>query len=273
MLSQEELVSSVCEIYNNLSNLNSLNPSEEVNMIFTNLVKLCVSPCPIDVTKLPDQVQEMRFKLIKLCGVAEGLMESHYSGILGSFDSPLDHLYLFPYHTNYIKLGQLEFNILSQHYTHVPKQIAFIGSGPLPLTSIVLASNHLQNTTFHNYDIDASAISLASHLVSANADLSRRLVFHTADVMSVTDALKEYEVVFLAALVLVGMEKESKIEVIAHLAKHMAPGAILMMRSAHGAKAFLYPVIDVADLVGFEVMSVYHPTDEVSNSVVISRKR
>ncbi|KAK7847131.1 nicotianamine synthase 1 [Quercus suber] len=44
----------------------------------------------------------------------------------------------------------LEFTILSQHYTHVHKKIAFVGSGPLPLTSIVLASNHLTKTISHN---------------------------------------------------------------------------------------------------------------------------
>ncbi|CAM8931194.1 unnamed protein product [Rhodiola kirilowii] len=267
---QEDLVSNVSEIYEKLSRLESLKPSKEVNMIFTNLVEMCVPPSPIEVTKLPKQVQEMRSKLIRICGEAEGLMESHYSSILGSFESPLVHLDLFPYHTNYIKLGQLEFNILSQHYSRVPTQIAFVGSGPLPLTSVVLASKHLTNTTFHNYDIDESANSLASSLVSSDADLSKRMVFHTADIMNVTDALKEYDVVFLAALV--GMDKEAKIKVIDHLAKHMAPGAILMLRSAHGARAFLYPVIDPCDLRGFEVLSIYHPTDEVINSVVIARK-
>lgn len=267
---QDDLVTNVCEVYEMLSRLESLKPSKEVNMIFTKLVEMCVPPSPIEVTKLPKQVQEMRTKLIRICGEAEGLMESHYSAILGSFESPLDHLDLFPYHTNYIKLGQLEFNILRQNYTRIPTQIAFIGSGPLPLTSVVLASKHLKTTTFHNYDIDKSANLLASGLVSSDADLSKRMVFHTADIMNVTDALKEYEVVFLAALV--GMDKEAKIQVIDHLAKHMAPSAILMLRSAHGARAFLYPVIDPCDLRGFEVLSIYHPTDEVINSVVIARK-
>ncbi|CAM8888675.1 hypothetical protein QQ045_025390 [Rhodiola kirilowii] len=267
---QEDLVSNVCEIYEKLSRMESLKPSKEVNMIFTKLVELCVPVSPIEVTKLPKQVQEMRSNLIKICGQAEGLMESHYSAVLGSFDSPLHHLDLFPYHTNYIKLGQLEFNILSQHYPHTPTQIAFIGSGPLPLTSVVLASKHLTSTIFHNYDIDESANSLATNLVSSDADLSKRMIFHTTDIMSVTDTLREYDVVFLAALV--GMDKEAKIKVIDHLAKHMAPGATLMLRSAHGARAFLYPVIDPCDLRGFEVLSVYHPTDEVINSVVIARK-
>lgn len=69
-----------------------------------------------------------------------------------------------------------------------------------------------------------------------------------------------------------GMDKEEKVEVIAHLAKHMAPGAILMLRSAHGARAFLYPVVEPCDLMGFEVLSVFHPSDEVINSVVVARK-
>jgi len=89
-------------------------------------------------------------------------------------------------------------------------------------------------------------------------------------IMNVTNALKDYEVVFLAALV--GMDKEDKVRVIDHLAKYMAPGALLMVRSAHGARAFLYPVVDSCDLRGFDVLSVFHPTDEVINSVVIARK-
>ena len=82
--------------------------------------------------------------------------------------------------------------------------------------------------------------------------------------------LKDYEVVFFAALV--GMDKEDKVKFVDHLAKYMAPGALLMLRSAHGAHAFLYPLLDPCDLHGFEVLSVFHPTDEVINSVVIARK-
>lgn len=88
--------------------------------------------------------------------------------------------------------------------------------------------------------------------------------------MNVEDDLKSYDVVFLAALV--GMNKADKARVIGHLSKNMAPGAILMLRSAHGARAFLYPVIDPCDLNGFEILSVFHPTDEVINSVVVARK-
>ncbi|KAI9081061.1 hypothetical protein K1719_037041 [Acacia pycnantha] len=271
MVCQEDmLISKIRELYDKISGLDSLKPSQDVDTLFTQLVLTCIPPSPIDVTILPNSLQEIRSNLIRLCGQAEGLLESHYSTILGSFENPLDHLHIFPYYSNYLKLGLLEFTILTQHCTRVPSNIAFIGSGPLPFTSIVLASNHLPTSTFHNYDIDPHANSMALRLFPSHNDLSKRMVFHTSDIMDVTEDLAEYDVVFLAALV--GMDKEEKNRVIDHLAKYMAPGALLMLRSAHGARAFLYPVVQPGDLRGFEVLSVFHPTDEVINSVVMAQK-
>ncbi|KAK8480668.1 hypothetical protein V6N13_031305 [Hibiscus sabdariffa] len=267
----DQLVQKVCDLYAQISTLESLKPSKDVNMLFTQLVLTCIPPSPIDVTKLCKKTQETRSKLIRLCGEAEGLLESHFSSILASYQNPLHHLNVFPYYSNYLKLSQLEFNILTEHCSdHVPSNVAFVGSGPLPLTSIVLASSHLNTTYFHNYDIDPSANAKAVGLVSSDPDLSRRMLFHTTDIMDVTDALRDYDVVFLAALV--GMDRDAKVRVVDHLAKYMAPGALLMLRSAHGARAFLYPVVDPCDLKGFELLSVFHPTDEVINSVVIARK-
>ncbi|XP_052191821.1 nicotianamine synthase-like [Diospyros lotus] len=271
-LEELDLIQKVCDLYDQISRLESLEPCKDVNMLFTQLVDTCISPSPpIDVTKLSKRVQEIRSELIRLSGQAEGLLERHFSTILGSFDYPLAHLTLFPYLSNYLKLSLTEFNILSQHSSHqLPTKLAFVGSGPLPLTSLVLARNHLNATTFHNYDVDPLANSLASRLVSSDPDLSSRMFFHTSNILDVQSELKDYQVVFLAALV--GMDKEEKLRVIDHLAKYMAPGAILMLRSAHGARAFLYPVVNPCDLPGFEVLSIFHPTDDVINSVVIARK-
>lgn len=262
----------ISELYEKISSLDSLKPSQDVNMLFTELVQACTPPNPIDVTKLCNKVQKMRSKLIRLCGEAEGLLEKHYSTLLAnSYENPLDHLDVFPYFSNYLKLSLLENNILTQHSTQIPKRVAFVGSGPLPLTSIVLALYHLPTTRFDNYDIDPFANEMAGRLVGPDPDLSSRMQFHTKDVMSVgNEELEEYDVIFLAALV--GMDKEEKIQVIHHLAKNMKLGSTLMVRSAHGARAFLYPVVDPDDLCGFDVLSVFHPTDEVINSVMIARK-
>ncbi|KAG6491864.1 nicotianamine synthase 9-like [Zingiber officinale] len=270
---QEEsvLVLRISEIYGRISELSNLSPSMEVDAIFTELVHTCIPVVAIDVSKLSSEVQAMRTKLIKLCGEAEGLMECHYSDILASFDNPLDHLRLFPYYNNYLKLSQLEYTLLARH-APAPARVAFVGSGPLPLSSIVLAAHHVPAAAqIDNYDVDAAANERARRLVRGGSDLAARLAFHTADVMCVTQALRGYDVVFLAALV--GVEREEKVRVVEHLARHMAPGAFLVARSAHGARAFLYPVVDPAeDLKGFEVLTVHHPDDEVINSVIVARK-
>ncbi|KAK7303688.1 hypothetical protein RJT34_14601 [Clitoria ternatea] len=268
---QELIVGKVCEIHDKISKLGDLNPSNQVNDLFSQLVKLCTTPCELDVTKLSQQVRETIADLIRLCGKAEGLLENHYSSLIGSQENPLNHMKLFPYYSNYHKLSHLEFSMLTTHCTQLPNKLAFIGSGPLPLTSIMLATHYLPHTCIHNYDMDPLANARAFNLVSTDPDLSKRMLFHTSDVLNVSTVLKEYNVVFLAALV--GMDQHEKTKVIDHLGKHMAPGAILLLRSAHGARGFLYPVVDVShDLKAFEVLSVFHPTDEVINSVIVARK-
>ncbi|KAF8018324.1 hypothetical protein BT93_H3269 [Corymbia citriodora subsp. variegata] len=269
----DPLIQTVFELHEKISSLDSLKPCRDVNTLLSQLVLTCTphSHHHIDVARLCNKAQEMRSDLIRLCGEAEGQLESHFATILGSFDRPIENLEIFPYYKNYLKLAQLEFTLLTQHCTGVPNRVAFVGSGPLPLTSIVLASNHLTTTSFHNYDIDPSANSKAIRLISSDPDLSKRVLFHTCDVFKVTKELKEYDVVLLAALV--GMNKEDKARAIEHLGRYMKSGAILMVRSAHGARAFLYPVVDVhSDLGGFEVLSVFHPKDEVVNSVILARK-
>ncbi|XP_072960861.1 nicotianamine synthase 9-like [Typha angustifolia] len=266
----EMLIQKISELYDKISKLPSLSPSKEVDALFTELVHACIPQNPIDVSKLNESMQEMRTKLIAICSEAESLLESHYSDLLASFENPLDHLELFPYYSNYLKLSQLEHTLLSRHVTGPPARVAFVGSGPLPLTSLVLATRHMRTAAFHNYDVSATANERARRLVRADADLGARMAFRTCDVMAAGQALGGYDVVFLAALV--GVGREEKRRIIEHLACYMAPGAKLVVRSAHGARVFLYPVVEAEDLRGFEVMSVYHPNDEVINSVIVARK-
>ncbi|KAF7027517.1 hypothetical protein CFC21_039553 [Triticum aestivum] len=125
---------------------------------------------------------------------------------------------------------------------------------------------------FDNYDQCSAANERASKLFRADTDVGARMSFHTADVADLAGELAKYDVVFLAALV--GMAAEDKANVIAHLGAHMADGAALVVRSAHGARGFLYPIVDPQDIGrgGFEVLAVCHPDDDVVNSVIIAQK-
>ncbi|KAL6901958.1 hypothetical protein ACP4OV_004834 [Aristida adscensionis] len=267
------LVQKIAGLHAAIAKLPSLSPSPEVDALFTDLVTACVPPSPVDVTKLGPGAQAIREELIRLCSDAEGHLEAHYSDMLAAFDNPLDHLGRFPYFSNYINLSKLEYDLLVRYTPGLaPSRVAFVGSGPLPFSSLVLAVRHLPAALFDNYDRCGAANDRARKLVRADDDLRARMSFHTADVASVTEELGRYDVVFLAALV--GMATEDKAKVVAHLGRHMADGAALVARSAHGARGFLYPIVDPEDIRrgGFDVLAVYHPDDEVVNSVIIARK-
>uniref|UniRef100_A0A6N2KMV2 Nicotianamine synthase n=1 Tax=Salix viminalis TaxID=40686 RepID=A0A6N2KMV2_SALVM len=139
------------------------------------------------------------------------------------------------------------------------------------LVQTCMSQCHVDITELNERDQAMRSNAKAIQLVSSDSELSKRMFFHTADIMNVSSSFKQYEVVFLAALV--GMDKEEKVRVIKHLSGHMAHGALLLLRSANGARAFLYPFIDPChDLQGFEVLSVFHPRDDLINSVIIARK-
>ncbi|XP_058113147.1 nicotianamine synthase-like [Magnolia sinica] len=264
------LIANVAKIHASISKLESLRPSKHVNALFTQLVKLCTLPSSINVQNLPPDMQRMRQSLIGLCGRAEGLLELEFSTLITKIPRPLDHLNLFPYYTNYVKLAGLEYGILSENGVLQPKRVAFVGSGPMPLTSIIMAIHHMKTTRFDNYDIDESANNLARRILATDDELAKRMEFKTSDVMDVREELGEFDCIFLAALV--GMTKEEKVKVVGHLRKYMKGGGILLVRSANGARGFLYPIVEKDDLHGFEILSIFHPTDEVINSVVLARK-
>ncbi|XP_021912740.1 nicotianamine synthase-like [Carica papaya] len=266
----ELLVAHVIQIHASVSKLDSLKPSKQLNSLLTRLVKLCTLPSAIEVQTLPQEVQEMRENLIVLCGQAEGLLELEFANFLIKTPRPLNNLNLFPYYGNYVKLAIIENTILNQNGVVSPKKVAFVGSGPMPLTSIVMATNHMKTTHFDNYDIDGVANDVARRIVASDPEFERRMKFVTCDAMEVKEKLEEYDVVFLAALV--GMTREEKAKILGHVHKYMKNGGFLVVRSAKGARAFLYPAVEDHDLQGFELLSVYHPNDDVINSVFLVRK-
>ncbi|KAF8400335.1 hypothetical protein HHK36_013632 [Tetracentron sinense] len=270
LVPSELLIARIMQIHASICKLESLSPSKQVNSLFTQLVKLCTLPSSIDIRFLPPDVQLMRNSLITLCGHSEGLLELEFSSFLTNFPQPLQHLNLFPYYGNYVKLASLEYRILYENGVVQPKKVAFVGSGPMPLTSIIMATHHMKSTYFDNFDIDEAANDVAHQIIASDAELESRMKFKTCDVMEVAEKLGEYDVIFLAALV--GMNKEEKMKILGHIRKYMKDGGILLVRSANGARGFLYPVVDEDDLLGFEVLSIFHPTNDVINSVVLVRK-
>ncbi|GAY37129.1 hypothetical protein CUMW_026670 [Citrus unshiu] len=263
----EFLIARIMQIHASISKLESLRPSKQVNILFSHLVKLCILPSSIDIKALPQEVQQMRQSLIILCARAESLLELEFATYLSKISLPLNDLNRFPYYENYVKLAKLEYGALIEN-TGVAqlKKVAFVGSGPMPLTSIILASQHMKSTHFDNIDIDETANNLARRIVSSDDEIEKRMKFLTCDIMEVKEKLGEYDCIILAALA--GNEEE-KAKILGHIRKYMKEGGVLLVRSAKGARAFLYPVVEEHELFDFKVLSIFHPTNDVINSVVL----
>nr|UXX34738.1 NAS protein [Medicago sativa] len=267
---QELLISQIMQIHATISKLESLRPSKQVNTLLTHLVKLCILPSSIEIEALPQEVKTMRESLIPLCGKAEGLLELEFSTFISQTPNPVKNLTLFPYHGNYVKLANYENKILQENGVVNAKKVAFIGSGPMPLSSIILATHHMESTHFDNFDIDEKANEVASKIVASDKALEKRMKFVTQDIMEAKERLGQYDCIFLAALV--GMRRSEKVKILGHISKYMKEGGVLLVRSAKGSRAFLYPIVEENDMVNFEVLTIFHPTDDVINSVVLLRK-
>lgn len=131
-----------------------------------------------------------------------------------------------------------------------PRSFAFIGSGPLPLTSLCIAdiinkeaSSSGSPIRIHNIDRDQQAISLSSSLCQKLGRRAKSLTFQCTEAVEGRSRqdLKSFDVVYLAALV--GSTKAQKQGIISDIAGRMRPGTFLVLRSAHSLRSLLYPVL------------------------------
>jgi nicotianamine synthase len=137
-----------------------------------------------------------------------------------------------------------------------PRKIAFIGSGPLPLSSLCLlhslsslrspfaslSLSRKEPIEILNIDRSKSAIELSSTICQALGPRGKGMKFSHAEVGDGRGGrwLEEYDVVFLAALV--GESQVEKELVVKEVAEKMRSGAVLVVRSAERQRILLYPV-------------------------------
>jgi hypothetical protein len=134
------------ELHSSLAELPSLDPSEETNQLFAALVTLVSTSyantaalareCALD-----SEIQGIQPDLIRICAEADGKQELWWARKISS-GSSADSRYLFPYYQNYIQLTRLEYHVLVGLGAD-PRHVGFVGSGPLPLSSSILAADYI----------------------------------------------------------------------------------------------------------------------------------
>ncbi|KAF2792841.1 Nicotianamine synthase [Melanomma pulvis-pyrius CBS 109.77] len=294
--SAQALIKEIRAIHLTLSTLSSLAPGTQINALLTRLVDLCISPRADDFAEYVwriEGVEELCGKLRSICAEAEGELERYWAQRIiesapqsqsQSRPAPSALLALFPYHSNYISLSHLECSTLeaflptcSPICRPVPCSIAFLGSGPLPLTSFCVLDRYPEAVVY-NIDRDADALRL-SEQVSRKVGYEARMRFCCEDVSlggkrETKRGWRDSEVVFLAALV--GLDSVTKLSILRDLAQQLVPGTLVVARSARGLRRVLYPVLELSDnlqRIGFEILAEVHPWTKVVNSVVVLKVR
>ena len=257
-------------IHDELAACPDLQPGPVVDDAFRRLVRLAVETPDDEAAALLSHVavRDVVDDLRALCYEGEHQLEVTWAARIAESATPEDELDRFPFVTNYRLLHEMEHEAvarLADGSTYAGAgRVAFIGSGPLPLTAFLLAGT---GARVDNLDRDAGALT-ASRRVADALGVSG-LAFVHADATAPGTALDGYDLVVLAALV--GRTPAEKARVIARLAEAMAPGSILLVRSARGLRTLLYPAVGPGALAGFDVLGTVHPTGEVINSVIVAR--
>lgn len=267
------LAERVSELRSRLESAAHLHPCDEVNVLFAELVELCCSTPPHVATHAMHYVAEHAPALRRLCAAGESALETHWSRRIAGADDPNAELAEFPYLTNYRDLVRMELAAVGAISTKPPLRVALLGSGPLPLTGLVLAHDHQMHVLHVDRDLEClelgtattEALGLGSYVRCACADLE------SPDCVDILRAagLPDADVVVLAALT--GTDGRAKQQISARLAGLVRPDAVVLARSAARLRSLLYPVVTAEDLVGLRVELELHPHTDVVNSVLVAR--
>ncbi|KAF4632892.1 hypothetical protein G7Y89_g5233 [Cudoniella acicularis] len=300
----EKITNELLSLYNKICRLPSLKPCLEVNNLFEQLVGLCVQDVDDEIAKAVTTnslVQEILPNLRKICSQSESELESHWANFIALCPNPetgmsSPHRFLpnpkkkvetnsptpanqtlhsFPYHKNYQDLTDLELSAIRDVHPDLNsiKKIAFIGSGPLPLSSLCLLeslnssplpfsssenANHGHRVKITNIDISFSSLSLSEFLCSVLGPLRNApsMSFLHSDAGNLPPGtLQNMDIVFLAALV--GDSQGEKEKLIKKVVEGMRENALL--------------VVGEGTQLGVKWEAVLHPDGDVVNSVFVGR--
>lgn len=248
------------ELFNKIKELKNYKPTEDVNRLFSELVNYSINP-ENSINLAKKEILDLQ----SACSSAEAAMEKYWAKRIIQSNKPNLELRNFWYYDNYLKLTQIEWENLKSCGVngHKHDKVMFIGSGALPLTAIFLVKYFGLKVTL--VDLDFQALELSRKLVS-KLGLVKNFEFVHQDVFKI-DNLKDFDIVFLAALV-GGNTKEKITEKVYSKIKK---DSHLLCRSAYDNRVLLYKPLNLS-LLNFKCEREVKTYDEVVNSIIIFKK-
>jgi nicotianamine synthase len=244
-----------------VATLPDVKPSPRVDAVFSRLV-FTILHAPLFHKRLSMRLMAAKLRTARANSVFA--LEVAWAERILYADDAYGELSQFPSYKNYERLVAREWRMMTRQHPRA-RNIVFLGSGPLPLTSILLAKEHGCKVTL--VDIDERAVSLSDRLIQ-KLGLSSMMRAVQADATTYQE-VSEADVVYVAALV--GTDPEVEIDVYKNMAKHLRRPSLLVVRSSYGNRTLLYrPVNKTIDRFFTRIAEV-HPHDAVVNSSILFR--
>ncbi|NBD34539.1 MAG: DUF433 domain-containing protein [Chloroflexi bacterium] len=173
--------------------------------------------------------------------------EAQWARRFAGHSSPVRGLSSYPNYEHYLKIVNFEMSRLTQAHPADFEQALMIGSGPLPMTALLLAQHF--SLSVDCVDVNPEACALSREVIQA-LGLTQRVRVLQSDICDFT-ALAPYDVIFWAALA--GINEEEKARIARHLSRTLRTGQMIVVRSSRGVKKLIYAPVDLNDLVGFRI--------------------
>ena len=240
--------------------LPDLRPSPAVNAAFTELVTSVVA-----TSGHMEQSESVCEQVRHTAAAAETELELAWARRIQEADTPLEVAALFPYADNYTELVRREIECVEASGKLLDGgRILIIGSGPLPLSAYEYVRQ--RSVIADHVDISARAVVLC-HDVSRLLGVPGETLLGDGRTVTLSS---RYDAILVAGLA--GETLSDKQAIIDHIVPVLVEDGRIIVRSAKGSRALLYPAIEAAGLRNVSLLSEYHPDDDVINSVFIYKK-
>lgn len=261
-------IEQITAVHSGLLHAKSIKPSPAINAHFSSLVDIVQNSNSSISQKIlhNPKIKKIKNELRSISARGEYELERAWADVLVSSKHIWKDLEQFPYIENYKSLTDYEMHDIDSCITHQKKhRILFVGSGPLPLSSIYMAKKH--NLLVDNVEIDSYAYSVSRNIIH-KLKLDSLINSIHSDILQIKDFSK-YNLIFVAALA--GTDEKEKMSIIRHIKRYSKKGTHIVLRSVTDLGNLLYPKITSAHLKGLQLIKHGAVYNGVINNIIITK--
>lgn len=244
------------ELAYTILSLKCLYPDDFVNSVFQRFVSAVLETKSDTFQITPCDLCKLR----KRCAVAEEMLEIDWANRVRKSVSPKKSLLSFPYYDNYLSLASFEIGLIKNFKRE--SKIIFVGSGPLPLSGILLAKSGYEVWLM---DRCPFACFLAEKLLTKLGMIKRCKVLQQ-DAFRFSN-YSDFPIIILGALV--GQDEKEKNKLLQSILSNTLKGSLILARSTWGARRIFYPVVNTEWCKPCDFIEEFRPKDpKLVNSCV-----